>query len=206
LVKLDLGRTRRGLVLAGVAAAALASGGCTALDDALAKVPFFSFMTHSPAFDPYEAPRPAPPNTVPFESPLGAPLEPPLPATDAALRAFGDTVANPFPMSEEVLAAGAAAFQTHCFVCHGPAGEGNGPATGLNRFPLGPSLMTPNARSLSDGYIYGIIRVGRGLMPAYGGRIPYAERWYIVNYVRQLQQQASGGTPAATQPAAPGRE
>jgi hypothetical protein len=38
----------------------------------------------------------------------------------------------------------------------------------------------------SDGYIFGMIRNGRGLMPPYN-RIEEMDRWDVVNYVRALQ-------------------
>jgi mono/diheme cytochrome c family protein len=50
-----------------------------------------------------------------------------------------------------------------------------------------PSLLTDQARRYTDGYLYAIVRHGRLLMPAYGDRIPGAERWDVVNYVRVLQ-------------------
>ncbi len=39
---------------------------------------------------------------------------------------------------------------------------------------------------ITDGYIFGMIRNGRGLMPPYN-RIEEMDRWDIVNYVRTLQ-------------------
>jgi mono/diheme cytochrome c family protein len=192
--------------LVAVAALALATGGCTDLDLALGKIPVFSTIRNAPSFEPYTAPRNPPANTVPFESPLGAPLEPPLAPTDPALREFGEKTKNPFPMSEEVLAAGQAAYHTYCYACHGDQGQGNGPVVGPDRYPFAPSLVTAPATTRSDGYVYGIIRVGRGLMPAYGGRIAHDDRWFIVNYVRHLQQQASSGAAQTPPAAAQGRE
>jgi hypothetical protein len=46
-----------------------------------------------------------------------------------------------------------------------------------------------------------MISNGRGLMPSYH-RIPVDERWQIVAYVRQLQQQAAEGGAAAAATAA----
>jgi mono/diheme cytochrome c family protein len=54
----------------------------------------------------------------------------------------------------------------------------------------------------TDGYIYGMIRVGRGLMPPYGHQVAHFDRWNIVNYVRQLQR--SAGTPGMPAAATPG--
>ena len=51
-----------------------------------------------------------------------------------------------------------------------------------------PSLLTARARGYTDGYLYSIIRYGRGLMPRYGDKVSDpADRWAIVNHVRQLQ-------------------
>ena len=50
----------------------------------------------------------------------------------------------------------------------------------------------------SDGYIYSIIRYGRGVMPRYGDKVYLpSDRWAIVNHVRKLQGQA----PLAPEPA-----
>ena len=63
-----------------------------------------------------------------------------------------------------------------------------------------PSLLTGRARGYSDGYVYSIIRYGRGVMPRYGDKVYLpSDRWAIVNHVRKLQGQASlGAEPAAT--------
>ena len=165
---------------------AVGLGGCTAIEDAMATVPFLDFMRESPAFDPYEAPRVPPPNAVPVESP-GEKWEPPLEGTDAALRAFGDTATNPLPMTDAVVQRGAEVFTIYCAVCHGIGAQGNGPIVAPGKFPLATNLTLQPTIDRSDGYIYGMIRVGRGLMPSYR-RIPPSDRWAVVRYVRYLQQ------------------
>ena len=61
-----------------------------------------------------------------------------------------------------------------------------------------PSLLTDQAKGRSDGYIWGMIRNGRGAMPTYN-RIEEMERWDVVNYVRGLQAgdgaDRTGGLP-----------
>jgi mono/diheme cytochrome c family protein len=58
-----------------------------------------------------------------------------------------------------------------------------------------PSLLTDKARAYSDGYLYSMIRYGRGVMPRYGDKVyRHEDRWAIVNYVRKLQRDAAGGT------------
>lgn len=170
----------------------LALGGCTDIEDGLASVPFLNFMREAPFFDPYEAPRPAPPNAVPVESPAGE-WEPtiPTPVTEAALQSFAAQVSNPLPRDSTVLARGQDVYLTYCSVCHGAQGEGNGPVVGPGKFPMGPDLRIPTTVGRSDGYIYAIAKAGRGLMPAYR-RIPPRDRWAVVHYVRQLQGQPGG--------------
>lgn len=179
----------RAIVLLGVTV--LGTAGCTRIDNALASVPIFAFLRESPALDPYEAPRPAPVGSVPYQAPLG--VADALPAnTDVALTAYGARLTNPLARSPEALAYGKAMYDRHCLVCHGPAGEGNGPIIGQGKFPFASNLTLPVTIGRSDGYLYGIMRSGRGLMPAYGPRTSDVERWAIVHYLRQLQGQGAG--------------
>lgn len=98
-------------------------------------------------------------------------------------------VANPTPMSAASLLNGRKYFQINCAVCHGDAGAGDGPAT---KFGIpGISLVTPITVGRTDGYMFGMIRNGRGLMPSYN-RIEEPDRWDVVNYLRALQGRGSG--------------
>lgn len=101
------------------------------------------------------------------------------------------------PRSREATARGDTLYHTYCAVCHGPNGD---PATST----VGPrvaamSLLTDRARAWPDGYLYSLVRYGRGVMPQYGDKVTRPEdRWAIVNYVRHLQAQApavSTGAP-----------
>jgi mono/diheme cytochrome c family protein len=83
-------------------------------------------------------------------------------------------------------------------VCLGSAGAG----IGIVRLMGAPSLLTARARGYSDGYVYSIIRYGRGVMPRYGDKIVRPDdRWAVVNYVRKLQ--AAAPAPADSTPVAP---
>ena len=108
-------------------------------------------------------------------------------------------LANPHAVTEQSLVNGRKYYQINCAVCHGDAGAGDGPATKLG--VPGISLVTDITKGRSDGYLFGMIRNGRGLMPSYN-RIEEPDRWDVVNYVRGLQ--GTGG-PVQTGPlAAPG--
>jgi hypothetical protein len=50
------------------------------------------------------------------------------------------------------------------------------------------SIISDLTKGRADGYIYGMLRNGRGLMPTYN-RIEEMDRWDVVNYVRALQGQ-----------------
>jgi len=92
------------------------------------------------------------------------------------------------------------AVQINCAVCHGDRAMGDGPAT---RYGMpGINLTTDMTKARTDGYIFGMIRNGRGLMPPYN-RIEEMDRWDVVNYLRALQ--GVGGATVAVGPlAAPG--
>lgn len=183
---------RRGWTLLPLLTVLAALAGCTDIEKAMARVAFLDFLHDSPAFDPYEAPRVPPANAVPAASP-GEAWEPELESSDAALRALGDTLMNPLPVTDDVLAHGAEVFQTYCAVCHGPGGHGDGPIVGVGKLPFATNLMLQTTIERADGYIYGLVRVGRGLMPSYR-RIPPSDRWAVVNYLRYMQ---NGGAPIA---------
>jgi mono/diheme cytochrome c family protein len=187
---------RRELV---ILAALLGGGACSAEhwpeplrrvpgpDEAIALVPWFSTMHRGLAVQPYKWPTPRPPvpGTIPVQG--SEPALPVVPANYAAINAL----VNPEPGTADSLQAGKAAYDIYCLPCHGPAGRADGPVNELLR--VAPSLLTDQARGYTDGYLYAVLRQGRGLMPAYGDRLPEQTRWQVVNYVRTLQ--SAGGTP-----------
>jgi len=138
-------------------------------------------------------------------------------------KVLDDTLAalrNPVAADARSLDNGRKYFQINCAVCHGMAGGvaasgpgagalGDGPVAGPKYGFYPPSLRTDRARGFSDGYIWGIIRNGRGLMPSYD-RIEEMDRWDVVNYVRALQAAnvtvptTPAGTPGQTGRTVPG--
>ena len=100
-------------------------------------------------------------------------------------------IANPIPVSEASLAAGRMQFQINCAVCHGDNADGQGSAVRFG-FPS-ISLQIETAKNRTDGYIFGMIRNGRGLMPSYN-RIEERDRWDVINYLRALQGRVTGVT------------
>ena len=109
-------------------------------------------------------------------------------------------IRNPTAPSDSSLANGHKYFAINCAVCHGDRGVGDGPATKYGM--PGINLMTDMTKGRTDGYIFGMIRNGRGLMPPYN-RIEEMDRWDVVNYLRALQG-VNGQTVAAGALAPPG--
>lgn len=176
---------------------ALAVAGC---DNVMKWVPFFSTMTEQPSVETYEnEPRPPVEGTIPVggEYLYGVAEDGRLEATLTLQEA--DTLSPP-TSREPDLGRGQEGFIQFCTPCHGPRARGNGPVVGPNRIPPVPmlDLLSERAAGFSDGYIFGLITVGRGLMPSYR-RIEPARRWDIVAYVRSLQsgEAPAGGTGAA---------
>lgn len=103
-------------------------------------------------------------------------------------------IPNPTPVSDASLENGKKHYQINCAVCHGNAGDGNGGLKKVNpAYGFSPSLLTESARGRSDGYIYGMLRNGRGIMPSYS-RIEENDRWDVINYVRALQKATADTT------------
>jgi mono/diheme cytochrome c family protein len=186
-------------------------------DDLWRIIPWFDHMIDARHIHPYET------GTVPRNTPEGSvPVTGGEPDWSAEWIAGNATTANalrnptaggargrlPGPkvpvIPRNLDAAGDTLYQNFCAVCHGPTGNADGPVS----MQLGaPSLLTARARAYSDGYLYSIIRYGRGVMPRYGDKV-YApiERWAIVNHVRRLQARspAPAAAPGAAAPVPPG--
>jgi mono/diheme cytochrome c family protein len=171
-------------------------------------IPWLDHMITARYVRPYESagvPRYTPEGTVPVtggEPDWSAEWTGGKTATADALRnpygqAAGVEASRPGPevavLPRQVAAAGDTLYQNYCAVCHGSAGDGRG------QVQVGaPSLLTGRARAYTDGYLYSIIRYGRGVMPRYGDKVYLpADRWAIVSHIRQLQ----GGSPAPEEPA-----
>lgn len=186
--------------LAAVLALLVALAGC---DDQLKHVDTFAFMVDGPATETYEEqPRPFPEGAVPVDGRRSYTLT----EADTAL-------SNPLESRTENIRQGRQAYVNFCLPCHGESGRGDGPVINNpgdghpRRLPYIPTanLLSERARSYSDGYLYGMITNGRGLMPSYR-RIEREKRWQLVLYVRHLQRTASDTAAGASQASESDRE
>ena len=116
---------------------------------------------------------------------------------------------NPLPVNEVVIARGEDRSKIFCAPCHGALANGKG-VTARYFNPPPASMYIPRLKEAPDGYLYDVIINGRGQMLSYASRIPVEDRWAIVAYIRQIQQNPPEGvkpqdlvettpTPAAQQ-------
>lgn len=152
---------------------------------------WFTDFKEQPKPDPWESPsdtvgmRGNPQFSVPVTGTAVAGFQvsyQPLPQTVDSMSG----IANPTPPSDSSLVNGHKYYQINCAVCHGDRGLGDGPATKYGMPGIGIGVGSRAANVLSDGYLYGMIRNGRGLMPTYN-RIEEMDRWDVVNYMRGMQ-------------------
>lgn len=188
---------------------------CTAMDDAMVRI-FGRSMRRQPSFKPYEDMMMPPPNAVAFSSgnftpgfgdrvlnDWPEPFEYVVPDFGMGLNGTSNpnaevfsTFSNPMPGDAASLARGEELYNRVCATCHGEDGYGAN-AYIVDRWPalVAYNLAGETVAGYSDSYIYGMIRAGRGTMPAYNYAITHFDRWAVVNYVRQLQQAAGTYTP-----------
>ena len=199
----------RGLLRPVVCALALMTlGGCKPFDDVMVVV-FGRSMRDQRSFDPYEHTLNAPENSVAFSA-GNYPIAPgvvnigqpegidivPFTQNDLGTPGVGgpaiQSLVNPIDRNDAAsLERGQELYLRFCVVCHGPDGVGaNAYIAALHPVLPAYNLSGPIVAAYSDPYLYAMIRVGRGLMPEYGSRISHFDRWNVINYVRQLQQQA----------------
>src|SRR5690606_13144884 len=119
---------------------------------------------------------PAPAETVDVDTSIGEPAD--------EKTAYVEQL--PTSLRPAVLVRGRERFNIFCAPCHGHDGHGQGDVV-RHGFPAAASLHQAEVRERPPGYVFDVITRGRGKMPSHAGRIPPADRWAIVAYVRALQ-------------------
>jgi cytochrome c553 len=94
-------------------------------------------------------------------------------------------VPNPIDASDESVATGGELYATHCGLCHGETGEGDGPAAAGLAVPPA-DLHEDHVQGLSDGALFYIISHSEpeSPMPAWEDVLDEDQRWNVVNFLR----------------------
>ena len=175
---------------------------------------WFTDFKQQPKMDPWEtvsdtiAMRGNPQNSIPIYGTAAPGFAYGREATIATINEMS-AIANPVPADARSLRNGRMEYAINCVPCHGERGAGDGPVTKFGFPPIAIGVGSKAATQLSDGYIFGMIRNGRGAMPSYN-RIEEGERWDLINYLRTLQSGAANvpvgavGRPGETGEKVPG--
>lgn len=107
--------------------------------------------------------------------------------------AFVDKI--PVPITRDLVQRGRKRFEIVCAACHGLLGDGDSVVATKMSLVAPPSLF--NNPSRPDGYFYGVITEGYGLMPSYASVISPEDRWAVVAYFRALHRSRSAPLSAA---------
>ena len=180
------------MLLAASAAALLLASGCLAKSGNYAPIDWAAEMHYTETYRPQEPPRlDSPPGAVPFKfaddgrALTREPAMDPQDYTRLANPRAGDAAAG-----RPGHAAAVELYRWNCSHCHGMEGEGNGRVnaflTAYNYVPV-PDLSDEATVEKTDGDIYGILRDGVVVMPAFGNLLSPEDRWLLVDYVRELQ-------------------
>ena len=76
----------------------------------------------------------------------------------------------------------------YCVICHDARGTGQGKAVLRGMLPP-PNLHAARATGIADGELFHIITRGQGNMDSYAVALSEHERWLVIGWVRQLQQE-----------------
>ena len=96
--------------------------------------------------------------------------------------------ASPIPVTDDLLARGESGYAIYCQPCHDERGTGQGILFERADTPTA-SLHDELRAGYSDGRLYDIITNGSGLMAGYRYPLGVEDRWAIVAYVRELQEE-----------------
>ncbi len=94
---------------------------------------------------------------------------------------------NPLDSTQAIIGEGKVLYEKFCGHCHGANGKGDGK---VGKVYVGvPSYSARPVKNYSEGHIFHVITHGIRRMGAHGSQLNIEERWKIVRYVQQLQQQ-----------------
>jgi mono/diheme cytochrome c family protein len=110
-----------------------------------------------------------------------------LPPAFSKPEAAGEILANPVALTNRVAERGRKVFNDHCALCHGAVGDGVALLSRAYGAKPG-NFMTDAMQKQPDGYIYGVLMLGKNAMPSYAADLDESDRWAVTHYIRILQR------------------
>lgn len=115
-----------------------------------------------------------------------------------SLQVAAAILVSPYAGSEDqaILADGKVLYEIYCDHCHGAKGEGNGKVAegvtldGVQRTGYAgvANLKSDALKNVTEGHIFHVITMGKGLMQSHASQVSPEERWKIAHYVKTLQK------------------
>ena len=97
---------------------------------------------------------------------------------------------NPVPADEVSLQRGELLYGTHCALCHGESGIGDGSIAAFYEEAEAeppPDITGSNIANQFDGAVFRTITQGQKTMPPLAENLTVRERWDVVNHLRTLE-------------------
>lgn len=95
---------------------------------------------------------------------------------------------------EKDLARGKVMYDRTCAVCHGTAGDGQGPIVVSGAYSGVPKYSD---RNITLGSVHYVITHGRNAMGSYAGQLAPADRWRVAMYIMNEFKGGAAAAPAA---------
>jgi mono/diheme cytochrome c family protein len=95
--------------------------------------------------------------------------------------------AFPIAVTAQVVQRGKLRYDIYCAPCHGAMGDGQGIIPNFGFDPKPASYLTDTLKQQPVGYLFDVATNGKGVMFGYSSRVPVADRWAIIAYIRALQ-------------------
>jgi mono/diheme cytochrome c family protein len=98
--------------------------------------------------------------------------------------------------NKAILAEGKILYEIYCDHCHGAKGEADGKVAlgvtvdGIERSAYAgiANLKGDAYKNITEGHIFHVITMGKGLMQSHGSQVSPDDRWKIARYVKALQK------------------
>ncbi|MEL6190780.1 MAG: cytochrome c [Bacteroidota bacterium] len=98
-----------------------------------------------------------------------------------------DTNAEGQQCSSETYTRGKELYEIYCVMCHGANGQGKGKLVTEGVFGNVPSYSDEAHRFLPVGKMYYSITYGKGIMGSYASQLTPKERWQVICYIQDFQ-------------------
>jgi mono/diheme cytochrome c family protein len=112
-----------------------------------------------------------------------------------SLQIAATKLVSPFAEDDQaILAEGKVLYEIYCDHCHGAKGEGDGKVAegvvvdGVQRTGYAgvANLKGDAFKNISEGHVFHVITMGKGLMQSHASQISPEDRWRIARYVNSL--------------------